>query len=292
MSSGHCLTGNVQFRRILLAHGAAEPDFDLFRYAATIASVFGAEQTLVAVTPGHKDPGSLVRIARSAFDSRSGKLDFRLLIQSDPAALLEIAAEQGAELVMTPSLAPAWNGSLEQLAFESRCPVWFVPQRFGTRLRRAMVRVDPPDSTLLLGAAAAACKAAGVEELVVAHVFSQFTLDQDAASLRRFERERTLELYRFLARIDISGMNCTPLVEESLRPVDALIRMVKRYEPDAIFDSLSWPGIQCKWSRSEASRFLRALGIPLINIPAPGDRPARSAILKSRVFPESEPSFS
>jgi hypothetical protein len=52
-------------------------------------------------------------------------------------------------------------------------------------------------------------------------VCSQVTLDQDAASLRRFERDRTLELYRFLARIDISGMNCTPHIEESLRPVDA-----------------------------------------------------------------------
>jgi hypothetical protein len=66
---------------------------------------------------------------------------------------------------------------------------------------------------------------------------------------------------------------------------------VNRYQPDAIFDSLSWPGIHCNWSRRDAGRYLRSLRIPLINIPATRDRPARSAILKSRVFPESEPSF-
>jgi hypothetical protein len=222
--------------------------------------------------------------------------DFRIVCsdEADPdllrhatalAEVFENTPAAGTDLLLTrPSAAE------DTRMFESDRAVWRLPFGAAHGLRRAMVRVGLGTAgSWLLREAALIAGTAGAEELVVAHVFSQNTLDQDADSLAELREARMLDLYRLLARTDLCGVLCTPVVEESLRPVDATLRLTARCEPDLVIDSLSWPGIYSEWSRREAARYLRELDTPILNLPAPVPRPHWARILASRVFQESEP---
>jgi hypothetical protein len=77
--------------------------------------------------------------------------------------------------------------------------------------------------------AAALCRGVGADELIVVHCCSpDIYLDLDEAQLEQFRSERTLELYRFMARCALRGISCTPVIEEGTEPYRALARAARQ----------------------------------------------------------------
>jgi hypothetical protein len=100
-----------------------------------------------------------------------------------------------------------------------------------------------------------------------------------------------LEFYRFLARTDLGGVNCTPVLEESPRQSAGLLRLAEQYEADMlIIDPDADKAPVWQWNRREASALARSAEIPLLALRiAPAKGPMQ--MLRERIFCGMEPMF-
>jgi hypothetical protein len=241
------------FGRLLVVDSTPTADLELLRYAEMLGSLACKPEVLIAPPAA----GSAV---------------------PDLGLLFAIVQYSKCDLIVArhPRHMEPGRGLLHQLLFEAPCAVCLVPEGTRPNLRRPMVRVEPTaKGRELLAIAAALSRAAGTDELVAVHSYFRYGLNYEPESLEKLRSERTLELYRFLARADLSGVNCTPVLEDTPRQSDALLRLVSERDSDLlIIDPDVDRAPVWQWNRREAAGLARSATVPVLTTRLGPRRPA------------------
>jgi hypothetical protein len=169
---------------------------------------------------------------------------------------------------------------------EAPCSVCFVPLDAPPRLERVLAGIDLDHAGHeLLSHAARLCHAARAEELLAVHSCFRETLDDGETSRERFHTARTLDLFRFMARAELNGVTCTPLLEEARAPHRALSRMASEHRADLVLVGRR-PGAAARI----ASELLWDCPAPLVQLLLPKLAVGLRDMLR-RVFSNPEPMF-
>jgi nucleotide-binding universal stress UspA family protein len=123
----------------------------------------------------------------------------------------------------------------KRLAMVANCSVWLVPEGSADRLSKVLVPVDFSDhSTDALSFATIIAAEQGLERCMALHVFfdpSMVRYPEHTAEVVGEERE---SFDKFLDTTDLHGVGVDILLEESTRPVQAILRVAKRQDVDLI----------------------------------------------------------
>jgi nucleotide-binding universal stress UspA family protein len=284
------------FQRIVVVNPGSEPDVELLQYAAMTASFAENPEILIVSPAGERVMRSLAPISRCVFENRvEAKLSFRILFEPDLDLLFELAREWDAELIVVrhPRRLKGHRLLIRQLLFESPCSVCLVPQDARASMCRPTVRIEPTDKgAMLLSIAAAASKHAGSEELFIVRLYFKYGLDSREDTLERLREEQTLEMYCFLARAELSGVNCRPILEESPRQAKTLLKLAAENDSDLlIIDPSAGAAPIWQWNGREAESVAKLTRIPLLVVRSDGPRRRFTEFLREEVFCEMEPMF-
>ena len=250
------------FRRVLLVHTGERPELDLIDYAALLSSGGRAMSTTVAAYPSDKvlrfrarSPHSLRGpgwAPEGAAPRRAGygcrlrsrrRREGRSSGDAAPATVREAASHRAARPLGIALLCVPGAG-------RSAVPYWPHPRRDPPRRIRARV----------LSQAASLYRCAKAEELIALHSCFHESVSEDEFQHQRFRSERTLDLWRFMARANLPGVCCTPLMEEAANPHRALARVAKERSADLVMvgrrsgsaprvsAGLLW-NVRCHWCR-------------------------------------------
>jgi nucleotide-binding universal stress UspA family protein len=281
---------DLAFPRVLLVHTAPSPDLDLLDCAASLGG-----QAVVAAYPSVEVLDSLAPAARSSFERRGlAPPGLRLLPEMDVDAALEAASASRADLLVMrhPRSFDKPRALARRVLAESGCSVCFVPEGPAPRFERILAGVSLDESGReLLGRAASLCRAAGAAELVAVHSCFHDSFSGCEECREEFVSERTLALFRFMARSRLSGVPCVPLIEEAAEPHRAIARaaagrsadlvVVGRRRGGSIRTSLA-PGAPARSRRRNPLHAAQDLFEPRAEIQL-DENPANSGI-SSRIF--------
>jgi hypothetical protein len=286
------MTKPFPFQRLLVANPQPHPDVDLLRYAAMLASFTSEPEVVIASPAGEPVMRSLAPLSRCVFAApRETNLSFRILLEPSLDLVFDLAVERQSDLIVTrhPRHAPQSDVLLRQLLFDSPCSVCLVPDGSRTSLERPILRAETtPRGAKLLSLAAAACPGADV---IAANMYFHYGLNSAPETIEQIREQRLLEMYRFLARADILGVNCTPLVEESPRQAEALLGLAERYECDlVIVDPVPDAAPVWQWNRRQVESVARMARVPLLSARLE-PRSGLLGYLREQVFCEMEPMF-
>jgi len=130
------------------------------------------------------------------------------------------------------------------------------------------VRLEPTTrGSRLLGIASALARHSRSDELLALHTYFHAGLDAERQTLRQLRMEREIELYRFLARADLSGVNCTPLLEESPSQSRSLLRIAAERQADLLaFDPATDEMPVWQWNRRHSEALARATPLPVLSV--------------------------
>jgi sulfate permease, SulP family len=228
------------YRRILVPLACAQPDWELLAYAAMLCRIQnGAQVDLVHIDPR---PGSREEIdaVAAAFREQAGGstgCTGHLLIGDLTDRLLEFAAQDRNDLILLGhQLAHSGRRALaRRLAMKAPCSVWMVPEGSPATIRRIIAPVDlSARSADALADAAIIAALAGLEEITVLHVYfdpTTVTFSEWDTLVRGGEEE---SMRRFLARIDLQGVNAVLRFVEARDVAHAIARLGAEEHADLV----------------------------------------------------------
>jgi hypothetical protein len=283
------------FRRLLVVNSSPEPDMHLLRYAAMLGSGSERPELMIATPGGETAMRYLAPWSRCAVVGHPNvELSFRVMLEPHLDLLFDMAGESQCDLIVArhPRHLDHSRTLLTQLLFNAPCAVCLLPGKERPILRRPIVRIElTSKGRELLTRAAAFAKQMGSDELLAAYTYFRDGFDNLPHSLVKLREQRQLELYRFLSRCNLSGVNCTPIMEESSKQAETLLRVAAQRDADMIIidpdvdEAPSW-----QWNHREAEALASAAGIPLLaSRIAP--RKGIMGLLRDQVFTAREPAF-
>lgn len=280
---------NSCFERIVLVHTGERPENDLLEYTALLAATAENGQALVAAYPSNGVLRSLSPAARQLFEARGLQSPrIRMLSEPDVDAALETALEHNADLLVMrhPKVFETRRTLARRVLTEAPCSVCFVPEGAEPKLTRVIAGIEL-DSTghTLLARAARLCHEARAEELIALYSYFQDSSNDDESGRERFRTERTLDLFRFMARAELSGVSCTPVAEEAPAAHRALARVACERQADLVVVGHR-PGTASPVTRE----LLWDCPSPLVQVRL-GDRQTGWKGAMRRVFSNPEPKF-
>jgi hypothetical protein len=282
------------FRRLLIVNSAPEPDLDLLRYAAGLQARAQAE-VLVASAAGERVIRSLAPAARAILGAGGEtSIAFRVMLEPHLDLLFDTASETGADLIVArhPRGSRESGILIRQLLFEAPCAVCLIPRGSRPGIRRPLVRIELTErGAQLLELGCALARHSAAEELLAVHAYFQNGLDTSPGNISQLRERQELDLYRFLAGVDLCGVNCTPILEENPRQARTLLRLSRERSADLmVFDPAAGQAPVWQWNWRESEALARAASMPLLAV-----RVHHSAgfvrMLRERVFTELEPAF-
>jgi len=290
MSSAECLsparsTRECPIRRLLLVHTGEEPETDLLDYAAMIS----AEETTIAAYPFDGVLRSMAATARLRFEAhRAAAPILRALPELDLDWVFNAARDADMLLMRRAGALGTRHALTRQVLSKAPCSVCLAPRRSPSRIERVLVGIDLDEaSRAVLEHAAALCRGVGADELIVVHCCSpDIYLDLDEAQLEQFRSERTLELYRFMARCALRGISCTPVIEQGTEPHRALARAARERSADLIV-----AGRKNGVTPRTAAGLVRDCTLPVVQVLLPSPPDSLRSRLR-RLFSNPEPKFS
>lgn len=284
------------FRRILVAHTGPQVERDLLEYAERLTAGDPESRTLVAAFPSNGVLRSLAPAARSVFRSReAGRLSLQLFTEPELDSVFEAASGFGADLILMrrPEERRQARSIARRLLGEARCSVCLLPPGPAPRIKRAVAGVElSATGRELLARGARLCTQAGAGELVALHSFFRSPLCDGDELAENQRQRRLLDLYRLLPRKELTGLDCTPLIEESPSPERALLRAIREHAADVVVVG-----------RSGAPRFLLGRPSPIVEklawsapaalfqIQLSSEPVPMLKAIETRFFPNSEPRF-
>jgi len=283
------------FRRLLVVNSTPEPDLQLLRYASMLSS--GAERPeLVIATPGGEAAmRCLAPSSRCAIVGHPNtELSFRVMLEPHLDLLFDMAEESQCDLIVArhPRHLEHSRTLLSQLLFDAPCAVCLVPGRDRPAMRRPMVRIElTSKGRELLTRTAAFAKMMGSDELFAVFTYFRDSFDSLPHALEKLRERRLLDLYRFISRTDLSGMCCTPILEDSSKQAASLLRVAAQRDADMLIidpdvdEAPSW-----QWNHREAEALAAATGIPLLAMRV-APRRGLMGMLRDQVFCAHEPAF-
>lgn len=288
------MTNNFPFRRFLVVNTKTSLDLPLLRYAGMLASLAEDPEIVLAARASDRLMAQCIVGSRTALARPdSAAISFRVMLQPSLQLLFDTALECGTDLIVIPHPRDLEHARplLRQLMFDAPCAVCLAPNGVPASLDRLLVRIEPtPRGHQLLSIAARIARAAGSEELVAIHSHFRFGLDWDPGSLETMRTQRQLEIYRFLARADLSGVNCTPVLEETPRQAETLLRNIIRSPADlAIIDPTVDRDPEWQWNRRASERMVMESPAPVLCVRLA--QTGMMAELRERLFCEMEPLF-
>jgi hypothetical protein len=282
------------FQRLLVVNSRPEPDTGLLRYAAALKSREPEAEVVVASAAGETVMRYLATAARSILGQDDTTISFRVLLDPHLDLVFDLAMESRCDLIVArqPGDSSEARVVVRQLLFEAPCAVCLVPEDARASIRRPLVRIEPTArGERLLAIASALARHARSEELFALHTYFHAGLDADPATLRQLRTEREIELYRFLARADISGVNCTPVLEESPKQGHSLLRVAATRQADLlVFDPAVDQAPIWQWNRRHSEALAREARLPVLSV-CLSPAPSIIAGLRERVFTEMEVPF-
>lgn len=235
------------FARILVALAHQPADGDLIRYSALLAQVwpkarFEWVHVLPAGSPPPERPGRTQEALEAHVETFlgegiAGRSRFYVLNGEPVDRLLEFTARHRTDLVlMGHRRGRTGRRSLaRRLAMNAPCSVWLAPEGGLVTLSRILVPVDlSARSADALAMACSLAAAAGIEKITALHVY----FNEAAATYDEYE-ETLLEneedaFYRFVARIDLRGIDVKPLFVESPEIARTILRAAGEQKADLI----------------------------------------------------------
>lgn len=289
MSSAECLspatsTRECPIRRLLLVHTGEEPETNLLDYAAMMA----AEETTIAAYPFDGVLRSMAATARLRFEAHGAPAPILRALPELDLDWVFNAARDADMLVMRRTGALGRRHALARhVLSKAPCTVCLAPSRPPSRIERVLVGIGLDDaSRAVLEQAAALCRGVGADELIVVHCCApDVYLDLDEAQLEQFRSERTLEMYRFMARCDIGKVSCTPVVEDGIEPHRALARAAREHLADLIVT-----GRRIGFTPRISAGLVRECSLPVVQVLLPAPPDSFLAKLR-RIFSNPVPKF-
>jgi hypothetical protein len=285
------------FSRLLVVNSKSYPDAGLLEYAAMLAACTDDAAATVVGARGTGLRATLDPVAR-AFLAPAGVCNpsVWLLPGLEVDTLFAAARESRCDLMVLrhPRAAAAAPAPLRHLLGLAPCPVCLVPEGAPPSLRRPLVRLSlTARGARLLALAASVTRHAGGEELIAAHNVFDYEVDEQPGLEERFRTTHELEIYRFLARADLSGVNCTPVRSSSVSDSGALLDLARKRGVDMlIMDSAADGGPVWQWHRRESRRLAELSPVPVLSTGLPDPDPWRSKVLRERESAEMASKFS
>lgn len=283
------------FRRLLVVNHTPEPDMHLLRYAAMLSSGVERPELMIATPGGEAAMRSLAPWSRCAVVGHpNAELSFRVMLEPHLDLLFDMAEEARCDLIVArhPRRLEHSRTLLNQLLFDAPCAVCLVPGKERPVMRRPMVRIElTSKGRELLSRAATFAKMMGSEELFAVHTYFRDGLDALPHSLEKLREQRMLDLYRFIGRTNLSGVNCTPILEDSAKQAESLLRLAAQRDADMMIvdpdvdEAPAW-----QWNHREAEALAASAGIPLLAARI-APRKGLMGILRDQVFCAREPAF-
>jgi hypothetical protein len=283
------------FQRLLVVNSQPVPDAALLRYAAGLKSTSPGAEVLIASAAGERVMRDLAPLTRAVLGAGDTPISFRVLLEPHLDLLFDLAVEAQSDLIIArhPRGSNEARLIVRQLLFEAPCAVCLVPEGARACVRRPLVRLEPTSrGARLLGVASAIARHARSEELIALHTYFHEGLDAEPDTVHQRRRERELDLYRFLARADLAGVNCTPLLEENPSQTRSLIRNAETRQADLlVFDPAVDQMPVWQWNRRKSESLARSARIPVLSARFGGASNKVLRTLRERVFTEMEVSF-
>jgi hypothetical protein len=175
---------------------------------------------------------------------------------------------------------------------EAACSVCFVPHGSAPRPACVVAGIQEEDTAAaILGAAAAICRSFGGCELVAVRTWLGWTMDPSGAALDRMREQEWLEMFRFLNRADLQGVDCTPRIEESSRFSTGVLRVARERGAELVVAAAPEPGwVSLPDRRPGQEDLLFRCPLPLLLLRA-GSAKHRSRGILRRLFAREEPAF-
>jgi hypothetical protein len=282
------------FGRLLVVNSSQEPDSGLLRYAAALKSRQPDAEIVVASTAGESVMRYLATVTRSILGQGDTAISFRVLLEPHLDLIFDLAMEARCDLIVARQPNNSSDGRLvvRQLLFDAPCAVCLVPDGARASVRRPLVRLEPTSrGSRLLGIASALARHSRSDELLALHTYFHAGLDAETQTLRQLRMEREIELYRFLARADLSGVNCTPLLQESPSQGRSLLRIAGERQADLlIFDPAVDQTPVWQWNRRHSEALARVTPVPVLSVRL-GTASKVIGSLREHVFTEMEVPF-
>jgi hypothetical protein len=284
------------FSRLLIVNSKSYPDAGLLEYAAMLASCTHDAAAIVAGARGTGLQATLDPVAR-AFLAPAGVCNpsVSLLPGLEVDTLFAVARESRCDLMVLrhPRATAAAPVLLRHLLCLAPCPVCLVPEGAPPSLTRPLVRLSlTARGARLLALAASMTRHAGGDELIAAHNVFDYEVDEQPDLEERFRTTHELEIYRFLARADLSGVNCTPVRSSSVSDSAALLDLARKRAVDMlIVDPAADGGPVWQWNRREARRLAELSPVPVLSTGLADPDRSWSSVLREQVFTEMEPKF-
>jgi nucleotide-binding universal stress UspA family protein len=230
---------------ILVPVALAKTDSGLLRHASFVAGILGPVDLHFVHVRASRAPGTI----DEAFTALEAAVSAQTFPESTRVAwkvleggaledrLLEYASEHETDLIlMGHQIAHSRRRALgRRLAMHAPCSVWIVPEGSPISLRRILVPVDfSPHSAEALRIAIALARAAGLNRISVLHVrFNEASVTFDDYE-DIVQGEEHVAMDKFLARIDLSGIQVECLFEEAAHVSTAIDRVADRNRSDLV----------------------------------------------------------
>ena len=283
------------FRCLLVVNCKSEPDTELLRYAAALKCSSPEAQVLIASAAGEQVMRYLAPAARSILGEGATSISFRVLLEPHLDLVFDLAIESQCDLIVArhPRGSEDARVLVRQLLFEAPCAVCLVPAGARAAVRRPLVRVEPTSrGARLLGMASALARHARSEDLIALHTYFHEGLDAGPHTIRQLRMEREMALYRFLARADLSGVSCTPVLEENPNQKHSLLRIAEERRADLlIFDSAVGQAPVWQWNRRQSEALTHSIQIPILSVCLSTSANRILSSLREQVFTEMEVPF-
>lgn len=277
------------FQRVLLVQTGEDPELDLLDYAALLCSGGKGATTTVAAYPSDGVLRSLVRAARARFEARGlAAPNVQLLPEPDMDAAFEAAEESRADLMVLrhPLLFDKPEAVAHRVLNESPCSVCMVPRQSPSQIGCILAGIDLDDTGReLLNRAASLYESTQAAELIALYSCPYDAMWDDEQQRERFRSERTLDMLRFMARIRLPRIYCTPLVEEAAHPHRALARVARERGADLVV-----VGRRSGSAPRVSPQLLWECAQPVIQVLLPGSGSGLREFLR-KIFPHPEPKF-
>jgi hypothetical protein len=284
------------FQRLLVVNSKAYPDAGLLEYAAMLASCSDDASAIVAGARGTGLQATLAPVSQ-AFLAPAGIADptVSLIPDLNVDTLFAAARDARCDLMVLrrPRGASSAQVLLRHLLCLAPCPVCLVPEDAPPSLTRPLVRLSlTARGARLLALAASVTRHAGGEELIAAHNVFDYEVDEIPDLEEKFRTAHELEIYRFLARADLSGVNCTPVRASSPSETGVMLKLAKQRGVDlVILDPGADGGPVWQWNRREARKLAELSPVPVLATGLAESERSWGSVLRDQVFTEMEPKF-
>jgi nucleotide-binding universal stress UspA family protein len=214
------------FHRIIVAVPTGDDAASLVSYAGMLRQRFSAE-----LFPVHVPPNSQ-RDVEAALP-----IPCKLLFGPVEDCLLWYASEIRADLMlMGHRIAGRKRKTLvRRLAMNAPCSVWMVPEECQPALSRILAPVDfSPRAADALRVACRIALAAGIESVTGLYVHFEDVVAFSEEVEDDFRSNLDTAFLRFIAPLDLGGIDVMPSIEESSQVVSTILRVASQEESDLI----------------------------------------------------------